>query len=93
MIPPSLHRHITVEEINSLSEDEVDMLLYICNVWAPIKPPMPTEDNAYPVTLNIIRSTIKEAVIDRVTQANSVISDEGKEVYNSLKTKLGIINP
>lgn len=92
-LPAVLHPHIKIEEINSLTEQETDMLLYICNVWAPIRPPMPTEGNPHPITLTLIRATNRHAIIDRVIQACVVIKDNGKEIYNSLRTKLGIPNP
>jgi hypothetical protein len=90
MIPAGLWPHITIDEINSLSEDEAFMLLYLCNVWAPIRPPVSSADDPYPVTLNLIRYCKKEAVFDRIKQAESVIKEEHKEIYNGLKTKLKV---
>ena len=79
-----------MEEINSLTESEADMLLYICNVWAPIKPPMPTEDDPHPINLNVIRYAKRPSILDRIKQSESVIKEESKEIYNGLKTKLNV---
>lgn len=89
MIPIGLWPHIKIEEINSLTEDEADMLLYICNVLYPIKLPESSE----PINLNIIRHAKRPAIIDRVTQACSVITEEGKPIYNGLRGKLGLPIP
>jgi hypothetical protein len=86
-----MKQHITIEEMSNLSHDEQDMLLYICNIWAPIRPPIPTEEEPHPVTLNIIRSVDKRAIIDRINQAcNIVITEEGKGIYNKLRCHLGL---
>ncbi len=90
MIPQSLYQHITIEDIEGLSEQEADMLLYICNVWAPIRPPMPTEEDPHPINLNMIRVIRKPAVLDRVRQAESIIKDEARLIYESLRNKFGI---
>ncbi len=90
-LPVCYFPHIKIEEVSSLTEDEASMLLYICNVWAPIKLPQCKEE--HPITLNLIRCAQRSAIIDRVIQAHSVISEEGKEIYNSLRTKLNIPNP
>jgi hypothetical protein len=90
MIPAAMWPHIKIEEINSLSEQESDMILYLCNVWAPIKPPTPSEDDPYPITLNLIRYVKRVAIIDRIKQAESVIKEEHREIYNGLKTKLNV---
>lgn len=90
MIPAGLWPHITIDEINSLSEDEAFMILYICNVWAPIRPPVPSENDQHPITLNLIRYARREAILDRVKQAESVVKEEHKEIYNGLKTKLKV---
>lgn len=93
MIPPRLWPHVSIEEINSLTEDEVDILLYICNILYPIRPPTPSETNPHPITLNLIRCAQKQSVISRVMQACSAVTEEGKPIYNGLRTKLGIPNP
>jgi len=90
-IPPALlYAHITIEEINSLTIDERDLLLIICNIWAPIRPPVPTEDNPYPISLNLIRATRRECIIDRIVQAEKVIIDSALPVYIELRKKLSI---
>jgi hypothetical protein len=91
MIPSGMLPHITIEEINSLSEDEAFMLLYLCNVWAPIRPPVSSEEDPHPVSLNLIRYANKNAVIDRIKQSEPLIKEEFKEIYNGLKTKLKVI--
>lgn len=91
MIPALLYPHITIEEINTLSDTEKDMLLYICNVWAPIDLPFSSPDNIYPISLNIIRYVRKDAIVDRINQAEAVIKDEAKEIYAGLKAKIGIV--
>lgn len=90
MIPSGLWPHITIDEINSLSEDEAFMLLHFCNVWAPIRPPVPSTEDPYPVTLNLIRYAKREAILDRIKQADPIIKEEFKEIYNGLKTKLKV---
>jgi hypothetical protein len=89
-IPAVMWPHIRMEEINSLTEQESDMLLYICNVWAPIRPPTPEPEDPYPISLDIIRYAKRESIIDRIKQAETIIKEESKEIYNGLKTKLGI---
>jgi len=90
LIPIGFWPHITLEEMGSLTEQESDMLLYICNVWAPIKPPNSSETDKYPITLDIIRYTNKIAIIDRIKQIESQIKEESKEIYNGLKMKLKV---
>lgn len=93
-VPQSLlYPHITIDEVNSLTTDEKDLLLIICNIWAPIHPPMPSPEDPYPITLNIIRATKREAILDRVIQAEKIIKDEAKEVYSGLRYKLNIPLP
>jgi len=88
-----MFKHITIEEMNSLNEDEKILLLCICNIWAPIRPPMPSTEDPYPITLNIIRYTIREAVLDRIIQAEKVIKLEAKSIYENLCLKLKIPRP
>lgn len=83
--------HITIEEINSLSEDESFMLLYLCNVWAPIRPPVSSEEDPHPISLNLIRYAKRNAIVDRIKQSEPLIKEEFKEIYNGLKTKLKVI--
>jgi len=90
MIPSCLWPHISIDEINSLSEDESFMLLYLCNVWAPIRPPMPSEDDPHPITLNLIRYVKRNAITDRIKQAEPIVKEEYREIYNGLKTKLSV---
>lgn len=90
LIPLGLWPHITIEEMDSLTEQESDMLLYICNVWAPVRPPVPSEEDPYPMTLNLIRYVRREAILDRIKQAESVVKEEHKEIYNGLKMKLKV---
>lgn len=87
---PLMYSHITTEEIQSLTGDESLILLYICNIWAPISPPVSSVDNPYPITLNSIRYANKKSIVDRVLQAEGVISDIGFEIYNGLRIKLGL---
>lgn len=90
MISALLHSHISIDEINSLTTDEKDLLLAICNIWAPIRPPMPSAEDPYPITLNIIRSAKREAILDRVIQAEKVITDEARPIYEGLREKLSV---
>ena len=90
-IPPALlFPHITIEEINSLTTDEKDLLLMICNIWAPIRPPMPSIEDPYPISLNMIRSTRKECILDRIIKAEKVITDLARPIYIELRKKLSI---
>jgi hypothetical protein len=89
MIPSGMWPHISIDEINSLTEDEADCLLYICNTLYPIKLPESSE----PIGLNIIRYAQRSSIIDRVTQACSVVTEEGKPIYNGLRSKLGLPVP
>ena len=91
MIPSQLFSHLRIEDISLLVEDEQDMLLYICNVIFPIKPPTPTPEDTHPITLNIIRYVVKESIIERVKQAQPKIKEESMDVFNRLKVKLGIV--
>lgn len=75
-----------MEEISSLTEQELDVLLYICNVIKPIKPPAPEGE----VTLNIIRAAKRESILNRVKECESMFKEEHKPIIDGLKTKLGI---
>jgi len=87
--PPNF-QHISIDEIKSLSEDEANILLYICNIWAPITPFISTPEEPYPVSLNIIRYARKESILDRVIQAEPTIKDGARSIYESLRNKLSI---
>lgn len=85
-----MHLHFTIEEIGLLTESEKDVILYICNVLFPYDLPTADETNPYPISLNLIRYAKRESVIEKIKQAESHIKDEYKEIYNGLKTKLGV---
>lgn len=76
--------------MKSLSSDEQDMLLYVCNVIFPIRPPTPSGSEPYPVTLTMVRATEKNSILERIKQAEPQIKDEGRLVYEGLREKLGI---
>lgn len=90
MLPSVMWPHISIEEVNSLNENEADMLLFICNVWAKISPPVSVEDDPYPINLNVIRYAKRQSILDRVKQAESIIKDESRSIYEALCNKLSI---
>lgn len=70
-----------IDQVKSLSEEELSLLLYIFNVIHPISPgPKITPEN-----LPIIRH---DALLWIVSQQESKLTDKGKEVFRSLMTKL-----
>jgi hypothetical protein len=85
-----LYAHITLQELDSLTEQEKDMLFYICNVLFPIRPPFPTEEDKYPVATCFILAAIRDSVIQRITSAEPKIKEEALEIYNGLRSKLGL---
>jgi hypothetical protein len=90
MIPPVLWPHITSDEITLLTEDEISMLLYICNVMFPISLPTPSEEDPHPITLNLIKSSKRHFIVDKIKKSEPEIKEEFKEILNGLKTKLNI---
>jgi hypothetical protein len=89
ILPAQMFKHISNEEFRSLSEDELIMLLYICSVWAPIKPPF-SEDDKLLISTSTILAARREAILDRVIQAEKIVSDSGMGVYESLRQKISI---
>jgi hypothetical protein len=87
MIPAQLHNHVTIEETQSLTDSEMGMLLYICNVVCPMEY-ISTPENPFPITLTLIRAARREAVLERVARAEVAVKDQ--TVYNGLRAKLGL---
>lgn len=75
---------MTLEQLNSLNEDEVAMLWYIVNkLNTPVLPGVELEPNLFP-------SIRKPFLIHRIIKAEESIVDTAKPIYAELKTKLGI---
>jgi hypothetical protein len=51
---------------------------------------MPSEDDPHPITLNLIRYVKRNAITDRIKQAEPIVKEEYREIYNGLKTKLSV---
>ncbi len=90
MILTSLFRHITIEEMASLNDDERGMLLHICNIINPFDMYKPSTDDPYPHSLSFIRTAKRESVENRIKNSINSIKPEYKEIYNSLCQKLSI---
>jgi hypothetical protein len=89
ILPPTMFQHITIEEIHSLTEDELDMLIFICNIWAPIRPPIVESGETY-LGITHIRSAKRDSILDRVIQAEKIVAPVGMEIYEELRKKLSI---
>jgi hypothetical protein len=74
---------MTLEQLHSLTEDELSLLWFIVNkIGQPIV--------RYELDPPLFTSIEKQQLINRVLTAESSLSEEGKPIYESLKTKMGI---
>ena len=74
---------MTLDQLQSLSEDEVTMLWGIINMG---NPPVLTGQELEPTLFPFIK---ENKLKDRVNQFDKYIKPEYIELYNSLKSKLG----
>ncbi len=74
---------MTLEQLHSLSEDEITMLWGIINMG---NPPVLTVEQLEPSLFPFIKD---HKLKDRVIQFDKYVKPEYIELYNSLKSKLG----
>ena len=74
---------MTLDQLQSLSEDEVTMLWGIINMG---NPPVLTGQELEPTLFPFIK---ENKLKDRVIQFDKYVNSEYIELYNSLKSKLG----
>ena len=79
----TLHDNMTIHQLESLTEEELSMILYIFNRIYPIYP----DDG---VTKNLLLSVKNDYLRTKMVDVKSQISDEGMTSYNSLISKLNI---
>lgn len=75
---------MTKEQLNSLTDDELAMLWYMVNHIQP------TVITGQEVEVEVFTSIRHPFLVRRIKAVENLVSDAGKEVYSSLKTKLGI---
>lgn len=73
---------MTLEQLNSLNDDELTMLWYAIN---KIQPPV---IEGVELDVSVFCSVKPHAIINRVLQLEPAIKDEHKPIYESLKSKL-----
>jgi len=74
---------MTLEQFKSLTEDELAMLLFLCNDKnAPILP--------YEITEDILLYVKHTTLCNLLLKSEPNLTDEGKPIFTCLKTKLGI---
>ncbi len=72
---------MTIDQLNSLNQDETDMLWFILNVVKPSILP-------YEFNPNIFLYIDHQRLMDRFNQCEQYVKDEYKMVYNTLKIKI-----
>lgn len=75
---------MTLDQLNSLNDDELAMLWYAINKMQP--PALAGVE----LDVSLFCAVKADAINNRVMQLESAIKDEHKEIYTSLKQKLGI---
>ena len=70
-----------ISQLNSLNESELSLLLYIVNVIEPLRPPLE-------ITPNFLLFFNHDALLWKVAQQESKLTDEGKKIFHGLMTKL-----
>lgn len=80
--------HLSIEEVKSLSADELDMLLYLVNVEFPVMGFAKSEINPHPVSEKLLTTIHREALKQMLDSVFPKITDEGKLIYESLKQKI-----
>jgi len=75
---------MNLEQLQSLNDDEISMLWYIVNkLTTPIISGIELEPTLF-------TSIDNRALIDRVVQAQSSVTEAALPIYDSLKLKMGI---
>lgn len=72
-----------IDQLNSLNESELSLLLYIVNVLEPIQSPKFQIDK--PKQLLWVRH---DALLWKLSKHESNLTDEGKSIFQSLMVKL-----
>lgn len=73
---------MTLEQLKSLTEDEVLMLWYIINKIEPaVMPGIELEPGLF-------TSVNREALLNRINKAKPLVKEEHIEIYNSIVSKL-----
>lgn len=74
---------MTLDQLNSLTDEELGMALYIVNVLKPIE----TNPNLSPRLLTAIKHP---ALVQKIVESFDLVKPEAHEVYSSLLKKLGV---
>jgi len=77
---------MTLDQLHSLTEEELLMLLYIVNN-------VPTRILTYEISPNLLCSIRDASLLQFVIDAEKDLTDSGKSIHSSLKNKLGITQP
>ena len=70
-----------IGQLNSLTELELALCLYVVNVLAPTSPPME-------ISPKMLLFFKHDALLFKLAQQESKLTDDGKKVFHSLMTKL-----
>ena len=70
-----------IGQLESLTQDELGLLLYVVNVLAPTSPPME-------ISPKMLLFFKHDALLFKLAQQEPKLTDEGKKVFHSLMTKL-----
>ena len=75
---------MTINQLHTLTEDELEMLLYVCNVINPLDVP---EIQLTAIQLTWIKHTF---LLKKITDSFPKIKNESHAIYKSLLEKLGL---
>lgn len=74
---------MTIEQLESLNEEELGMALYIVNVIAPVRPPME-------ISTRGLLWFKRDSLIKKFLDVFPKLKPEGHAIYTSLMLKLGV---
>jgi len=72
-----------IEQLHSLTEDELAMLLYIVNVLKPVEPKI----EITPQLLTVFKHS---ALVEKIVNCHGAVKPEAYPIFFSLLTKLGV---
>lgn len=74
---------MTLNQIQSLNDEELSLILYLFNVLEPIKP-------GPEITVDLLPYIKPDALLWKLASIESKLNIRGKEVFHSLMTKLNV---
>lgn len=70
-----------IGQLESLTQNELGLLLYVVNVLDPLNPPME-------ISPKMLLCFKHDALLFKLVQQESKLTDDGKKVFHNLMTKL-----